>query len=76
MSWQNDRAKKVCQLQQHCNEIQSKLDAALGSLSDLSKGYGTGNYANHATNMQQLASNSLVKIAKMKQCEKPFIWWC
>lgn len=75
MGWQKDRARQVGELETHLRDIQAKLDEALAALGKVSMGYGEGDHVDHRLNIQRLAANSLVRIGKMRQRQKPYIYW-
>lgn len=74
MSWQKERNQKTRELLQHLKDIELKLAKALEALGDISRGYGRKDY-NGNLSKEKLASDTLIEISKMKQREKPTIWW-
>ena len=75
MSWQKERKQEVANLQNYTKDIESKLSKALEALGEVSRGYGTGSDDKHQLNIQRLAANALIAIGRMKQTNKPYIWW-
>lgn len=75
MNWIERRNAQVETLKEYASDIDTKLSICTEALSELARGYGIGKDHDHKLNMQRLAASALERIAKMKQRQKPYIWW-